>query len=250
MRRFVRAVEAKYTRIDCLINNAAVSFFLRCSSWDWGLIEHHGRGYICFSSHPIPPTPNSTHKQVVAPTRTLTAEGLELQFAVNILSYVLVMVGLAKLLKSSAPARVINVASNLAGDLDVDDLQFVRRTYDTMTAYKQSKAANRMLSWHAAGALFGGDSGVTVNAMHPGVTTSNILTGLGYQQGWDSDVKCAETAIFLATSEAVAGTTGRYFVDSAKRACEWQGMPDANAALWRRCEELAARVAGTGAEEE
>lgn len=190
---------------------------------------------------------------MVAPTRTLTAEGLELQFAVNILSYVLVMVGLAKLLKRSAPARVINVASNLAGDLDVDDLQFSTRVYDTMTAYKQSKQADRMLSWHAAssaGALFGGDSGVTVNAMHPGVTTSNILTGLGYQQGWDSDVKCAETAIFLATSEAVAGTTGKYFVDSAERPCEWQGTPEANAALWRHCEELAAEVAGPGAEEE
>lgn len=134
-------------------------------------------------------------------------------------------------------------------DLSVDDLQFSTRPYDTMAAYKQSKQADRMLSWHAASALFGPGSGVTVNAMHPGVTTSNILTGLGYQQGWDSDAKCAETAIFLATSDTVAGTNGKYFVDSEERPCEWQGTPEANAALWARCGELAAEVAGEEAEE-
>lgn len=54
------------------------------------------------------------------------------------------------------------------------------------------------------------------------------------------------TGIFLAMSDTVAGTSGRY---SEERPCEWQGTPEANAALWRRCGELAAEVAGEGAEE-
>jgi NAD(P)-dependent dehydrogenase (short-subunit alcohol dehydrogenase family) len=177
---------------------------------------------------------------VVAPTRTLTAEGLELQFAVNILSYFLVMVGLSSLLRRSAPARVINVASNLAGDLELDDLQFARRDYDVMTAYKQAKQANRMLTWHAASTLFAAGEGVACNAMHPGVTTSNILTGLGYEQGWDSAEKCAETAVFLATNDGVGA--GKYFVACEEKPCQWQGEAEANAALWARCEALAAEA--------
>ncbi len=189
---------------------------------------------------------------MVAPTRTLTAEGLELQFAVNILSYFLIMVGLASLLKRSGPgARVINVASNLAGDLEVDDLQFARRDYDAMTAYKQAKQANRMLTWHAASAVFGGDGesagagagAVTCNAMHPGVTTSSILKGLGYEKGWDTDEKCAATAIFLAMDEGEAGaSTGKYWQDCQEKPCEWQGTAEANAALWARCAAVAAEV--------
>ena len=51
-----------------------------------------------------------------------------------------------EVLKESAPARVINVASYWAGDLDVDDLEFKRRRYNNGTAYRQSKQANRMLT--------------------------------------------------------------------------------------------------------
>lgn len=56
------------------------------------------------------------------------------------------MHSLAPLLKASGGARVVNVASEYAGNLDVSDLQFEKRQYDETAAYKQSKQANRMIT--------------------------------------------------------------------------------------------------------
>ena len=78
--------------------------------------------------------------------REVTPEGLELQFATNVLGYFWMMQAFAEVLARSAPARVVNVASYYAGGLELDDLQFVRRRYDNDTAYRQSKQADRMLT--------------------------------------------------------------------------------------------------------
>jgi len=53
---------------------------------------------------------------------------------------------LAPLLNASGGARVVNVASEYAGSLDLTDLQFEKRQYDETAAYKQSKQANRMIT--------------------------------------------------------------------------------------------------------
>lgn len=193
MRDFAQRIQKTYPRLDVLINNAAT----------------------------------------VPPTRTTTIDGLETQFAVNVLSYFFLMFTLSSFLRRSGHARVINVASNLAGDLDLSDMQFNTRKYNNMLAYKQCKQADRQLSWagtfkccsfppfppsfstrHSTlpsllpslpppppGAKFFADSGVKVFAMHPGVTTSAILKGLGYEKGWDSAEFCAKTAVLLATAE-------------------------------------------------
>jgi hypothetical protein len=39
-----------------------------------------------------------------------------------------------EILKASAPARVVNVASYWAGGLDLNDLEFTRRSYDNCNA--------------------------------------------------------------------------------------------------------------------
>ena len=109
----------------------------------------------------------------------------------------LLQFGLSSLLRRSSPARIVNVASNYAGDLDLNDLQFQTRKYDVTEAYKQSKQADRMLSW--AGAELLNNGGITVNACHPGVTTSTVLKGLGYEEGWDTPSASAKTAVFLAS---------------------------------------------------
>ena len=83
----------------------------------------------------------------IAPRRrTTTPEGLELQFATNVMGYVWMMEAFHDVLRSSAPARVVNVASYWAGGLSLSDLQFERRRYDIDEAYRQSKQANRMLT--------------------------------------------------------------------------------------------------------
>ncbi len=83
----------------------------------------------------------------IAPRRrSETPDGIELQFATNVLGYLWMMRAFEATLRQSAPARVVNVASYWAGDLDLSDLQFQRRRYDNDQAYRQSKQANRMLT--------------------------------------------------------------------------------------------------------
>ena len=103
----------------------------------------------------------------IAPrSRTETPEGIELQFATNVLGYVWMMRAFEAALRRSAPARVVNVASYWAGDLDLSDLQFHKRAYDNDQAYRQSKQANRMLT--VAFAQEWRDVGITVTSCHPG----------------------------------------------------------------------------------
>jgi NAD(P)-dependent dehydrogenase (short-subunit alcohol dehydrogenase family) len=137
-----------------------------------------------------------------------------------------------KTLRESAPARVVNVASYWAGDLDLDDLEFKRRTYNNDTAYRQSKQANRMLTvafasrWPAAE--------VTVNACHPGDANSALSNALGYG-GHDSPEQAADTPVWLATDPSVAGVTGKYFASRQMRPCEFASDAKAIAAFDEIC---------------
>eukprot|EP00026_Physarum_polycephalum_P013886 Phypoly_transcript_14341.p1 GENE.Phypoly_transcript_14341~~Phypoly_transcript_14341.p1 ORF type:complete len:272 (+),score=47.22 Phypoly_transcript_14341:118-933(+) len=147
----------------------------------------------------------------------LSADGIELTWASNVMSYFLLSNLLLDTLKASAPARIVNVASNFAGELDVSDVQFNRRRYSVVSAYKQSKQANRMLSWALHDRIKG--SGVTVNACHPGVVTSPVLQSLGMAQGSQSADQGAATPVFLATSPKVENVSGKYFVHSEETRC-------------------------------
>lgn len=79
-------------------------------------------------------------------TREETNEGIELQWATNVLGYFWMINCFTSFLKMAAPARVVNVASYWAGDLDISDLECKRRRYDNDMIYRQSKQANRMLT--------------------------------------------------------------------------------------------------------
>src|SRR5690349_23302286 len=68
-----------------------------------------------------------------------SVDGIELTFATNVLGYFLLTQQLLDLLKQSAPSRIVNVASEYASDLDLDDLQFERRPFESFRAYAQSK---------------------------------------------------------------------------------------------------------------
>ncbi|MBW3643776.1 MAG: SDR family NAD(P)-dependent oxidoreductase, partial [Actinobacteria bacterium] len=110
---------------------------------------------------------------VLLPDRRTSIDGIELTFATNVLGYHLVTAELLDALKAAAPSRVVNVASTFAFAVDMDDMQFERRPYDGLTAYAQSKALDRMLTWAFARRLEG-DS-VTVNAMAPGLVLDTHL---------------------------------------------------------------------------
>jgi retinol dehydrogenase-12 len=151
--------------------------------------------------------------------RETTADGLEATFAVNHLAYFQLTMLLLERLRASAPARIVNVASDAHkfGALDMSDLQNERK-YSSMKVYGQSKTANILFTRELARRLAG--SGVTVNCIHPGA----VATRLAQQNGtfaviltkvlapfFRTPAKGADTAVWLATAPALEGKSGGYY---------------------------------------
>ncbi len=164
--------------------------------------------------------------------RLQTPEGIELQFATNVLGYFWMTMAFSDILKRSAPARIINVASYWAGDLDLADLEFKRRRYDNGIAYRQSKQANRMLTVALAERLRG--DGVTVNVCHPGEVNSQLSNDLGFGGHELPDVG-ARTPVWLATGKEGGGQTGRYFEYMRQSDCRFAVDSEAIQRLYEIC---------------
>ena len=165
-------------------------------------------------------------------TRQETPEGVELQFATNVLGYFWMIHAFAEHLKRSAPSRVINVASYWAGDLDLGDLEFRRRRYSNGLAYRQSKQANRMLTMAFAERLE--PYGVVVNACHPGDVNSTLSNNLGFG-GHESPDEAARTPVWLATSPVGQQKTGKYFEHMREVRCRFSADRQAVEKLYEIC---------------
>jgi len=173
-------------------------------------------------------------------------DGVELTFATNVLGYHRVTCGLLDHFTRDGAARVVVVASAFAGDLDLDDLEFTRRPYDGLLAYRQSKACNRLWSWALARRLQ--PRGITVNAMTPGWVpdtdlSRNLLPEVRHARARPgrSVVQGADTAVWLAAAPEVAGTTARFYADRRDTPCELRDH-DTEERLWRICEDLTSRT--------
>jgi len=175
--------------------------------------------------------------------RRETKDGVELTWGTNQLGYVLVTRELLGLLRSAPAARIVNVASQLARGLELDDVEFQRRRYSGIAAYAQSKQANRMWTWALARRLEG--SRVTATALHPGgVATplfskgggllSRIVGPLMRLRGRSPELG-ADTALWLAASPEVEGVSGRFFIDRKDVRCRFRD-PEAEDRLWELCE--------------
>jgi len=172
-------------------------------------------------------------------------DGIELTFATNVVGYFLLTRELLDLLKGSAPARIVNVASTYASDLDLDDLQFKKRPFESFRAYAQSKACDRLLTWAVSRRLEG--SGVTANAMTPGLITETglyrnaapeLVSRLTQYSGGRTSAQGADTAVWLASSPELEGVTGKFFENRAELPCEFRGEA-AEEKLWAICASLA-----------
>ena len=164
--------------------------------------------------------------------RMETPEGIEMQFAVNILAYFRLIDAFTDILQASAPARIVNVASYWAGGLDLNDLQFTRRRYDNDLAYRQSKQADRMLSVAFSQRLE--PYAIAVNACHPGDVNSTLSNELGFG-GHETPDQGARTPVWLATDPRCRYYNGRYFEHRHEVACAFGRDQTAVNALYRIC---------------
>jgi NAD(P)-dependent dehydrogenase (short-subunit alcohol dehydrogenase family) len=153
-------------------------------------------------------------------SRQLTVDGFEKTFAVNHLAYFLLTNLLLPRLRESAPARIVNVASEAhrIGRLDLGDLQS-EKGYAAMRVYGTSKLLNLLFTVELAERLAG--SGVTANSLHPGA----VSTRLGTQNGalarlligllkpfFLTPEQGAANSIYVAAAEELEGVSGKYFV--------------------------------------
>ncbi|HEY4012753.1 MAG TPA: SDR family oxidoreductase [Polyangiaceae bacterium] len=186
---------------------------------------------------------------VYVPERHVTADGLEETLAVNHLAYFSLTRLLVDLLKASAPARIVNTSSDAhgRGRMHWDDLQFARRRYSAWRAYSQSKLANLLFTYELARRLEG--TGVTANALHPGVVASGFgrtypgpmallykIAGplmLTPEQG-------ARTTVYVASSPDLETVSGAYFARSRPARSSAASRDEASQhRLWAMSDELA-----------
>jgi len=178
-------------------------------------------------------------------SRKVSPDGVELVWATNVLGYFEVTELLRPVLEAAGKARVVNVASQLAGGLDLADAQFERRAWSGRAAYAQSKQADRMLTWALARRLSA--TGITANAMHPGFVATEIfgkgggLISLGASlyskiRGRRPE-EGADTVVWLAASPEVEGRSGLFWIDRQERRCRFRDE-DGEEALWALCREM------------
>lgn len=219
VREFAQEFLTTEERLDILINNAGV---MMCPKW-------------------------------------ITEDGYEMQLAVNHLGHFLLTNLLLKMLKNSAPSRVVNVSSiaHAGGTIDFDDLFFDERPYSSLVSYRQSKLANVLFSKELARRMKG--TGVSSYSLHPGI----IYTEIGrHWESWYPMVKAvlclpstllmktpwqgAQTTIYCAVTEGLENKSGCYFSDCAEKEPAPVGKDDEAAQrLWKE----SARLVGLTEEE-
>ena len=172
VRRLAEAVRQRTDRLDILINNAGI-----------------GTGGS-------------------SATRQTSGDGHELRFAVNYLAGFQLTCLLLPLIKQSAPARIVNVASAGQQRIDFTDVMLTRG-YSGTRAYCQSKLAQIMFTLDLAGELHG--TGVTVNALHPATYMDTTMVRRAGITPASSVEEGAEAILNLATSPGLEGRSGLYF---------------------------------------
>lgn len=151
--------------------------------------------------------------------RILNEDGLELSFMVNYLAPFILTNRLLSRMQASAPARIVNVNAGLYvnGRLDLNRTP-TGQDFSRIRTYADSKLANVFFTQELAHRIAG--SGVTVNAVHPGVIRTDLgaspgLIGVGLKlvkRFWQSPMVGADAPVWLATAPELDAVSGRYFV--------------------------------------
>ncbi|MEJ2251871.1 MAG: SDR family oxidoreductase [Candidatus Lokiarchaeota archaeon] len=179
--------------------------------------------------------------------RKISSLGYEMTFTINYLGHFLLTNLLIDTLKKSAPSRIINVASAVhkSANLNFNDIN-QDTNYKGYLAYANSKLANILFTYELARRLK--ETGVTVNALHPGFVRSNFgkrgrnrLMGILFKflrLFAISAKKGAKTSIYLASSPEVEGITGKYFAKSKPvKSSKASYNPENQKQLWKLSEQ-------------
>jgi NAD(P)-dependent dehydrogenase (short-subunit alcohol dehydrogenase family) len=174
--------------------------------------------------------------------RNVTVDGLEMTFALNHLAYFLLTNLLIDLLRRGPSARILNVTAPASTKINFDDLQG-ERSYRPMRAFGASKMANLLFTFELARRL--AESGITVNAVHPGRVRSGIMREAPapfrvLTRVLSGSPERAGTAIAdLATAPEFADETGRFYRRRHQiNANAYARDPSIQRRLWRVSEEL------------
>jgi NAD(P)-dependent dehydrogenase (short-subunit alcohol dehydrogenase family) len=155
--------------------------------------------------------------------RRMTADGIELTWAVNHLAPFLLTTLLLERLKSSHPARIVTTSSGAhqGARIPFDDLNAERSWGGAgFSRYGETKLANILFTAELARGLEGTD--VTANSFHPGLVATgfNRNNGVLMRIGMAitrpfarSPRKGAETLIWLVDSEEAGELNGTYVFD-------------------------------------
>ncbi len=203
VRRLAEEIQANQERLDVLINNAGI-----------GAGSRRGR-------------------------REESADGYELRFAVNYLAQFVLTQRLLSLLRRSAPACIINVASAGQQPIDFNNVM-LEDGYDGLRAYRQSKLAQVMFTFDLAEKLKG--SGITVNCLHPAslMDTKMVIESDYFGTSMTGVQEGADAVEYLASATDLKSVTGEYFSGKQKARANPQAYDaEARRHLWALSEHIA-----------
>ncbi|KAK9889887.1 hypothetical protein WA026_008689 [Henosepilachna vigintioctopunctata] len=156
-----------------------------------------------------------------------TEDGYELQFATNHLGHFLFTILLLPKIIQSRPARIVTVSSlaHENGEIMFDDINWEKRPYDSLTAYRQSKLANVLFSRELARRLKEANiQGVNTYSLHPGVIATNLGRHLKLNNPFIKLIMAifvkpliktpeqgSQTTIYCAVDEKCENETGLYY---------------------------------------
>jgi NAD(P)-dependent dehydrogenase (short-subunit alcohol dehydrogenase family) len=171
--------------------------------------------------------------------RQESLDGIELRFAVNYLAGFLLTERLLDLLRSSAPARVVNVSSLGQAPIDFED-PMLERSYDGVQAYSQSKLAQVMQAIDLSERFDPAE--LTANSLHPAtyMPTKIVLSERG--SSLDSLELGRRAVVRLAVDPELEDVSGRFFDRLEESSAHPQAYDaGARARLRNLSEELAGR---------
>ncbi len=179
----------------------------------------------------------------VGGARGRTADGFEIHFGINHLGHFALTQALLPLLRDSAPARIVTVASDShyqAKGINFEGLRNSTKGITGLPEYAVSKLCNVLFAAELGRRLDG--TGVTAYSLHPGVVASQIWRRVPWparqlvtrrmltiEQG-------ARTSLYCATSPDVAGESGRYYESCREREPSKLVTPELAASLWEYSE--------------